>query len=365
MAAKPEWTKQAYESSVTSRCWSCTPWEAGWDQIQQLPEVKAVFAEETALGQVPQWAEEVVDRMIAQMPLCGHYSFPRPILQVCRAIGDRKCPDFVIGHYTAEPQRKRLMSYYVFCLDAWLKQAPLEVAKAELAMRDNLGRDWAAILEAVYKTLGTACEPKTLCVRRLIHRQRWWIKTLIWCDDRRDRFMLDVYSGDVRGDEANYGAYGNSPFGDPYFVERDLPEMKELAEQIRTTAPGGKELLGLLEHNHLCGPKAFRHLERLILRIGSLGSQAEPDYDAPILQCDDTYPDFGACEAWYKAFVSSLNAWLDGDGQTVGELGEVTPVKRWLVRILLHKVRLYEQHNPFGRLVGIKPAGKSGRKTIQ
>ena len=48
-----------------------------------------------------------------------------------------------------------------------------------------------------------------------------------------------------------------------------------------------------------------------------------------------------------------------------GQLGEVTPVRRWLVGILLHKLRLYEQHNLFGRLIGAQPAGKRGTKTIQ
>ena len=48
--------------------------------------------------------------------------------------------------------------------------------------------------------------------------------------------MLDVYSGDARGDEINYGAYGNPPFGDPYFSELQLPEIKELTQRI---AAGG------------------------------------------------------------------------------------------------------------------------------
>lgn len=365
MAEEPEAAEQAYRASVTSRCWSCTPWDAGGDELQQFPEVKAVFGEETALGAVPAWAEEVVDRMIAQMPMCGHYSFPRPLLQICAAIGRQECPEFVCGHYTADPQRKRLMCYYVYCLDAWLKEAPLEVAKAELAARDDLGKDWAAIVEAVYAALGIPTEQKKLLVERLIHRERWWIKTLIWHDDRRDRHMLDVYSGDVRGDEADYGAYGNSPFGDPYFAERRLPEVRRLAERIVATVPGGEELLGLIEHSHLCAPKAFRHLEKLILRIGGVGPQGGVDHDASILQCEDTYPDFAAYAAWYTAFMASLSAWLDGDSRAVSELGEVTPVKHWLVGILLHKLRLYEQHNPFGRLIGAQPAGKRGTKTIQ
>lgn len=81
--------------------------------------------------------------------------------------------------------------------------------------RDQLGRDWEAIAAAIYRTLGKRSEIKGIVVERLIHRLRWWIKSLIWFDDKRDRFLLDVYAGDIRGDEERWGAYGNPPYGDP------------------------------------------------------------------------------------------------------------------------------------------------------
>ena len=44
--------------------------------------------------------------------------------------------------------------------------------------------------------------------------------------------------------------------------------------------------------------------------------------------------------------------WLDGAPQALSELGGITIAKHWLARILRHKLRLYEKHDPFGNLVG-------------
>lgn len=365
-----KWCKENYEKSVTSRAWGATPYDAGWEKSREygedLPsstELRAIFEEETALSSVPNWTREIEDRMIGPLPMCGHYMFPLPVLQICEAIREEKCPQFVCGCYTADSERKTLMCYYVYCLDAWLKDAPLEVAVAELAMRDNLGKDWSKIVTSIYKSLGSPSEQKVLLVRRLVHRLRWWIKTLIWFDDKRDRYMLDVYSGDVRGDEAKYSAYGNSPFGDPYFKELGLPEMKELANQI-CEIPDGKKLLDRIESTWLCAPKAFRYLEKLILEIGSIDSGNIPNNDVSILQCEETYPDFGSYKGWYSSFMSSQKAWLDGNCTAISELGAITPVKHWLVRVLRYKLQLYEKYDPFGNLIRAKQSGKSGNKTI-
>ena len=267
-----EWNKENWSRSVTSRAWASTPYDAGWEEskrygedVSSSTELEAIFEEEMALGKVPCWATEIVERMIGPLPSCGHYAFPQPILQIFQAIGEGKCPGFIYGCYTADSERKKLMSYYVYCLDACLKGAPLETATAELLMRDDLGKDWSQIITAIYETLGTPTDRKKLLIERLIHRQRWWIKTLIWHDDRRDRHMLDAFLGDARGDEARWSAYGNSPFGDPYFAERELPEMKRLARQIREAAPKGKGILERIESTWLCAPKAFRYLEKLIV----------------------------------------------------------------------------------------------------
>lgn len=362
-----DWCKENYEASVTSRAWGATPYDAGWEESakygEDLPgsaELRAIFDEEMALGGVPEWAGEIVERMIGPLPMCGHYAFPLPVTEIGEAIGRERAPEVVHGCYTADRERKILMSYYVYCLDAWLSRAPLEAAQAELARRPDLGKDWAAICKAVYETLGESSRPKTLLVRRLIQRLRWWVKTLIWDGDRRDQFGLDAYGGDVRGTPETYG---NPPFGDPYFAELRTSGIEKLTEQIRERVPEGRGLLDCIESTWLCAPKVFRYLERIILGMGALGSGEPPD-DRPILQCEDTVPDVESHRAWYESFMASLSSWLDGDASARPEIGEPTPVRHWLVRILRHKLRLYEEHDPFGNLVGVKSTGRRGTKTV-
>lgn len=371
MAGASPWTKEAYEASATSRYWGGTPYSAGWDgskqygeDLPQSAELRAIFEEEMQLGDVPDWACEILGRMVNDLPMCGHYSFPLPLLQICSAICDEKCPRVVVGCYTADSERKTLMSYYVFCLDAWLKEAPLELAAEELKLRDDLGKDWPAIIAAIYDTLGERSEAKRTAIERLVHRLRWWIKTLIWFDDRRDKYLLDVYSGDVRGDEAKYGAYGNSPYGDPFFAELSMPQVVALEERIRGTTPDGDKLCDRIRSTWLCAPKVFRYVEKLIVQIGSQGCDGETESDGAILQCEDTYPDVESHEEWYASFMSSLTKWLDGDGEALPELGQTTPVKHWIARILRRKLRLYERYNSFGNMVGARPSGRSGEKAI-
>ena len=158
-------------------------------------------------------------------------------------------------------------------------------------------------------------------------------------------------------------AYGNSPFGDPYFAELRLLEVKELAKQIREM-PDGEKLLDRIESTWLCAPKVFRYLEKLILEIGSIGLENIPNSDVSILQCEDTYPDIASYKRLYSLFMSSLTAWLEGNREALSELGDITPVKHWLVRVLRHKLQLYEKYNNFGKLIGVRPSDKSGAKTI-
>ncbi|HUT36314.1 MAG TPA: hypothetical protein VNE39_22690 [Planctomycetota bacterium] len=366
-----DWCKANYEKSITSRAWGATPYDAGWDGSRRhgedLPasaELRAIFDEEMALGTVPPWAEEIIRRMIGPLPMCGHYAFPLPLVEICEAIGRGQAPATVHGCYTADAARKTRMAFTVFCLDAWLQGAPLDAAQAELALRDDQGKDWPRIAAAVYQALGAPTPPKRLAVRRLVHRLRWWIKTLVWDDDRRNRFQLDAYLGDARGDEAHFSAYGNSPFGDPYFEERKPPEVKQLDADLCRAVPHGNALLDRIESTWLCAPKAFRYVERIIIEIGALGTGRPPKTNVSLLDCEDTYPDAASHKAWYDSFTASLTAWLDGDGAARPELGEPTPVTHWLVRLLRHKLRLFETHDPFGNLVGAKSSGKRGTRTI-
>jgi len=358
--------------------WSHTPWNDSisakaynpdwWDTLTPdkepalWKELASIFEQEQAIGPIPGWASEIVVRMM-ELPMCGYYAYPANVVQVIDAIAAERCPDVVMRCYTVDSERKVLLSYYVYCLDAWSKGAPLPHVVAELSLRDQLGKEWGGIAQAIYQTLGETSEIKRTTVERLIHRLRWWIKSLIWLDDKRDRFLLDVYSGDIRGDEEGWGAYGNTPFGDPYFTELTLPHVKELEERILADVPEGKNLLDRIHSTWLCAPKAFRYLEKLISEIGALGSSAPPGDTPPFLQCEDTYPDFVANHRHFTDLLQRLRRWLDGHKGSVQSLGEMSPVKRWLVHLLWHKLVFHATHEEnFAKLVGARQHGKSGSK---
>jgi hypothetical protein len=371
MCKERSWNQEDYEASATFRAWHFTAFENRWDNCQQSgpdmavwQEIKTIFLEERAFGTVPEWALQILDRMLsAPLPPCGHYCFPDPILQVCGAIGKETCPKFVIGCYSADAERKTLMSYYVFCVDAWEQDCILEVAQAEMAIRPDLGKDWNQILANVYNALGNPTPQKKLLARRLIHRLRWWIKSLIWKDDHRNRFLLDAYLGDVRG-KGDWGKYGDSGFSDPFFTELKVPCVIEMEQQIVKNVPDGETLVRLLRENHLCGPKTFRNVERAIALIGALGSEKKPDYGASILDCENTCPDIRSYKEWYTDFMKAIGAWLNGDATAIPLLGDSTPVKRWLARILWLRLRLYEQYDNLGKLVGTQPSGKCGTRRL-
>ncbi|MFC1452254.1 hypothetical protein ACFLSJ_02795 [Verrucomicrobiota bacterium] len=358
------WSREAWDSSVSSRAYNSDWWAnlTPEKEPELWAELRSVFEDEMAAPEIPGWASDVVVRMM-ELPMCGYYAFPANVTQIIDAISAGRCPDVVMRCYTVDPGRKRLLSYYVYCLDAWLKDAPFPVVLAELAMRDQLDKDWEGIASAIYGTLGEKGDVKRITVERLVHRLRWWIKSLIWSGDKRDMFLLDVYSGDVRGDEPNWGAYGNSPYGDPYFAELDLPHVKAMEERIRADAPDGKMLVERIRSTWLCAPKAFRYLEKLIVEIGAIDSDAAREEASAILQCEDTYPDFEANHEHFVDLVRRLRSWLDGEEGQIPSLGPSSPVGRWLVHLLWHKLVFHARYEEnFAKLVGERPHGRSGSK---
>ena len=364
MMSDDRWSRETWDSSTSANAYNPDWWDSLTPEKEPelWAEMRSIFEEEKAVSGIPGWASDIVVRML-ELPMCGYYAYPDNVTQVIDAISAKQCPDVVMSCYTVDPGRKVLLSYYVYCLDAWLKDAPLSSVVAELSLRDQLGKNWEEIASAIYRTLGEKSEIKQIAVDRLIHRLRWWIKSLIWSDDKRDRFLLDVYSGDIRGDEENWGAYGNSPYGDPYFTELGLPHVKAMEERICAHVPDGKRLLDRIHSTWLCAPKAFRYLEKLIVEIGAIGSDAPPDEAPAILQCEDTYPDFDANHEHFVGLVDRLRSWLDGEERPFPSLGSASPVKRWLVHLLWHKLVFHAKYEEsFGKLVGELPHGKGGSR---
>lgn len=355
------WSRDAWDSCISAEGYNQDWWDTLTPEKEPAlwAEMRSIYEEEKAMSSIPEWAHDIVTRMM-ELPMCGYYGYPDNVVQIIDAVAAKRCPEVVMRCYTVDPGRKVLLSYYVYCLDAWVKDAPLPVAVAELSSRDDLGRNWEEIATAIYRTLAERNEIKKIVVERLIHRLRWWIKTLIWSDDSRDRFLLDVYSGDIQGDEENWGAYGNSPYGDPYFAELRLPHVKEMEERIVADVPDGKSLLDRIHSTWLCAPKMFRYLERLIVEIGS---GARLDEAPPILQCEDTYADFDANHRHFGDLVERLRAWLGGDNEQFPNLGPGSPAQRWLMHLLWHKLVFHAKYEEnFGKLLGGRPHGKAGSR---
>jgi hypothetical protein len=358
------WSPDAWDASVSARGYNADWWTTLTParEPELWSELRAVFEDEQAIDGIPAWATEIVERMM-QLPMCGYYAYPANVEQIMDAISACRCPDVVMRCYTVDPDRKVLLSYYVYCLDAWRQEAPLSAAVAELSRRDQLGKNWAEIAAAIYRALGNRTELKTTTMDRLIHRLRWWIKSLIWKDDRRDRFLLDVYSGDIRGDEEKWGAYGNSPYGDPYFAELTLPNVAAMEQRILADVPDAQRLLERIHSTWLCAPKVFRYLEKLIVEIGAIDGHDAPQEAPPILQCDDTWPDFHANHEHFVGLLGRLRRWVDGAAGELPSLGSRSLVKRWLVHLLWHKLVFYARYEEnFAKLVGARPHGKAGSR---
>lgn len=360
-----EWNKENYDASLT--CQGLQHTFSSWEELERLgvdntrcKQIKALFQEEHSLESIPDWAEQIVKRMIRPMALCGHYAFPLPMIQLTHAINEERCPSFVCTCYTADSKRKTLMSYYIYCLDAWIKSAPLDIAQSELALRPELNKDWPRIVAMIYAALGERSYRKNKVMERLIHRMRWWLKSMSWLDDKRNRFQLDVYSGDVRGNEKDWGDWGNFPFGSPFYIEAELPRLVQLNNEIRETVPEGDKYLNMIENSWLCAPKAFRYLEKLIIEIGRIDSDAPSLKDRPILRCEENYPNIQSQHDWYTHFMITLQNWIKNNGEDYGEFGASTPVKHWLGRMIWLKLKLYERYHNFGKLVGMKSSGKKG-----
>ena len=58
------WSREAYQSSISSRCWAYTPYDQGWDRCPELrtdEALRRLVQQEDSLSPVPPWAQEIVD----------------------------------------------------------------------------------------------------------------------------------------------------------------------------------------------------------------------------------------------------------------------------------------------------------------
>jgi len=357
-----EWNQQTWEASVSGQCWWFTPYDAGWDECRKYGadiaadgELRQIIQMEQKASPIPEWAREFV-RISVHLPApCGHYSFPQPCLEAIAAIASGELPKHVHGCYTADSNRKKRMQDYLLCLDAWLKGAGPSDVIPELALNGSDSVDWETLCTSLWQVLGESTQLKRLLVERTCHRYRWWVKTLTWDDDSRNRFEQARYLGDIRG---SGDTYGNSEFKDPYFTELESPEAKGIEAGLDDLDPDWKSKFGRLQDTWLCGPKSFRFLERILWAIGNESAVSTDEPVPGFLMCQDTTPNPEQAAAWWREFLAALDAWWQEQpaGGSLAEnvntrLGKSTPLKRWLVRLYAKRLRVIEKTGDIGKLV--------------
>ena len=383
MSKEFEWSRDVFEKSVSSRCWWYTPYDAGWDGCRNYgadmstdDELREIVVMERELGPVPEWAQQIVERSINGLPPCGHYLFPQPFLEAVSAIGSKCPPTFVHGCFTVERERKKELMDYCLCLDAWLAGAPPEAAAVELMALGHRKTDWHTVCFDMWKVMGEHKEWKDLLMERLLHNYRRAIKEGVWDDDLAADFGRDQYlgtlseTGDTRNPAKIYCYIDSSA---PGFYEKASPRIQRLEARLAEICP---EELPWGEDWYrewwLCAPKSFRFLERSLWIIGKEGLHELGDEIPGFLQCEDTYPNQDEAAKWYRSFYSALEHWWLGQPETgdVAEqvnqrLGEDDPVKRWLVRLLLRKLKRLEQNGEqFANLVNPRHNHKRGTRSI-
>lgn len=376
------WTKDIYEQSVSSRCWSWTPYDDGWENcvkwggdLQQDVELQAIVAMERTLGTIPEWAVQVVTEAINKVAPCGHCTFPRSYLDTVQAIGSGQCPPVNHTCYTMDREHKLRLQDLILLLDAWLAGASPREAAVELQAREKEYWNWHAIGTGLWDTLGTHSELKELLLERFMHQLRWWVKVTIWDDDQGGAWGRDQYLGRWVAEDELITGNGNPQLRPLSGIQQAAsPRVQRWEARLAKICPQWDFFRTVIvDFSWPCAPKAFRYYEKLLYCIGqerqviSLPSfplanpEPVPNFLGPLA----APPDVKATAAWWNAFLSSLDAWWREEPLPMGnvanlvirELGPVTPVKRWLVRLYAHRLRMLVVHSGILDKLVTRPIG--------
>ena len=306
MSAAAEWSKEAYSSSVSSRCWWYTPYDDGWIDGVGLAvdeELIAIVGLERELEPAPEWARELVEGRINFLPPCGLHVFPLPLLEILEAIGGETAAGFVLRCYAVDGRRKREAQDYCLCLDAWLAGAEPEAAARELVALACRKLDWAAVCRDLWEALGEHTEAKEALVELTLEALRYAIKASSWPGDLASEFGRDQYVGD----------YAERRDGSAGFRHGSSPRQQRLWARLAELCPGMKPFWKV-DYGFwwLCAPKAFRLLERDLWAIGKWRALEKGERVPGFLQCEDTYPNQDEAAEWYASFRAALEGWLRG-----------------------------------------------------
>lgn len=360
-----QWTKEAYQRSLSSCCWAstryCSSGDGYWCNVEKDEELRKIYETELSLGKPPKWPGAVVRGPIAMLPMCGHYRFPLAFLDAVDSIGRQKPVDFMHGCFTVDHERKRHMMDYLLCLDCWLAGTTPEVPARELSALASRSADWQSICRDLWRILGARTELKELLVERLLHLRRHQIKERVWDDDLGSELGRDQYLGDYQEEDtggsnpARVWSCIKTPLS--YFDEGASPHIQRIERRLTEIFPEwsdqpGSFKLWMINESWLCAPKELRFMERLIWAIGKERIFRKGDKIPGFLQCEDTLPDRQKAARYWRHFLRALDAWWRGNAlrgnvalDIKQRLGRPTAVKRWLVRLLAHKCRVLTSDN--------------------
>ncbi len=378
-ATMESWSQETFEKSLSSRCWWFTPYDDGWrcPGTHADQELAQIVAMEHPLRPLPEWTQSVVQVAIRSVPPCGHYLFPRGYLEAVSAIGAEDASAPLHSYcFAVDRDRKLALLDYCLCLDAWLAGAPSEAAAAELSALGHRNIDWPAACADLWQALGEHTETKDLLVERTLHQTRWWVKVSAWPGEATAEYGRGQYLGDYEGNGWFGTTEGNPGFAAPGFRKERSPRVQRMEARLAELTPHWHWFRTVIaEFSWPCAPKAFRYLEKLLWCIGrerpviSLPSfpLADPEPVPGFLQVEDTWPDQDAAAAWWEEFLRALRAWWQREpaggaiaADLAQRLGEVTPVKQWLVRLLVRRLELAATEG--GKLTELVHPPKSAKR---
>jgi hypothetical protein len=251
----------------------------------------------------------------------------------------------------------------------------------ELQAREHEAYDWTSICTGLWSALGTHTELKDLLAERFLHQLRWWVKVTAWDGDLGGAWGRDQYLGDWAAEDPLVTINGN-PQLRPLsgIVQAASPRVQRWEARLSEICPQWDFFRTVIvEYSWPCGPKAFRYYEKLLWCIGrerqviSLNSfpMADPELVPNFLGQLAPVPDRAAATEWWQALTDALSGWWRGEPrrgevaeQVKEELGESTPVKRWLVRLYVHRLRMLVKHSGIlDKLVAVATTGSAQGET--
>ena len=79
-------SREAWDSSTSAKAYNPGWWDSLTPETEPglWAEMRSIFEEEKAISEIPEWASEIVVRMM-EFPMCGYYAVEWP--GICTRIG--------------------------------------------------------------------------------------------------------------------------------------------------------------------------------------------------------------------------------------------------------------------------------------